>query len=533
MIDYNSALKIHARYAAYNKMKMHPFQQETLEAVSRDDIQIIIVEAPVGSGKSRIMRNIALDPNRKNPFILTYPTKILMETQLQSLKNEGINLTVWPYDLPKPGYIQAFNYSTDALIKYMKKNALTVSPDRSSLWQKVLFTHQGMGGPFIMITTPDVLWLLFIAEVYRPANKLQNYLQNAIVVFDEFHLYYGLDTFPDLIQKLLSTVAKKIILLSATPILSETLKHLKNIYSTKVITFEESENKDGRIFNYPLRIFIHTFQHTDINEEENVMRHILHGLPTPTAIIMDSVFRLAHIRKKFAENPISGLIIKEWSGRLKEEVNGLKVGDIILGTSSIEVGIDMVFKSAIIEAWEWPATIQRLGRIGRHAEGVVHLFTRSRDLEIAIGEKTEWGRTEFEQQVLKAGLVDPRIESIHGSGFRGRSFPMLMYDEDLKEAILYSEQILCYYEVSDRDEYWQEKSINEKRKFLEKELKLPRDHVEELLLNDALVPWYGVLKGTLSNKYHRIEYLRFDPHENELIIQTASDSFAFYGRQNG
>jgi len=529
----NFTIKIASRSAPYDERQMHPFQRRTLNAVSRNDSQIIIVEAPVGSGKSRIVRDIALDPCRKNPVILTYPTKILMEAQLSSLKNEAKNLKIWPDDLPKYGSIQAFNYSTDALIRYMTKKGITAPPDRGSLWQKVLFTHEGMGGPFLLVTTPDVLWLLFIAEVYRPANKLQNYLQNAIVVFDEFHLYYGLDTFPDLIQKLLNTVAQKIILLSATPILSETLYQMQQLFVTEVISFEESNQGAGRIFNYPIKINIHTFRHTNIDEAEQEMRHVLQDLPTPAAIIMDSVFRLAHLRKRFLANPISGLRFKEWSGRLKEGHAALKEGDVILGTSSIEVGIDMVFKGAIIEAWEWPSTIQRLGRIGRHAEGVAHLFTRSRDLEIALGDKTEWGRTEFEQQVLKAGLIDPRTESIHGSGFRGRNFPMLMYDEELKEAILYSEQILCQYNVTDREEYWQEKSLDEKRNFLKRELRLRNETVEELLLNDALVPWYGVLKGTLSDKYYRIEHLRFDPHENELTIQTANDSFAFYGRQNG
>ncbi len=529
----NSAIKILGRIAPYNEKKFHPFQQKTLEALFDDQSKIIVVEAPVGSGKSRIIREIAIDPNRSNPIILTYPTKILMETQLASLKNETKNLSVWPDDTPQANAIQAFNYSTDALIRYMRKMNMTAPPDRSSLWQKVLFTQEGMGGPFLLITTPDVLWLLFVAEVYRPANKLQNYLQNAIVVFDEFHLYFGLDTFSELVEKLLKTVAKKVVLLSATPILSETLHQLQQRFPTEFINFEESQQSEGRIFNYPIEVIIHSFRHTNIDEAEQVMRQVLIDLPTPAAIIMDSVFRLAHLKKRFLTDPIPGFHLKEWSGRIKEDHGGLKEGDVILGTSSIEVGIDMIFKGAIIEAWEWPSTIQRLGRIGRHGEGVAHLFTRSRDLEIAVGDKTEWGRTEFEQVVLKAGLMDPRAERIRGGGFRGRSFPMLMYDEELREAILYSEQILCQYDISDSDEYWQEKSLEQKRKFLKRELRLPDERVEELLLNDALVPWYGVLKGTLSDKYHRIEYLRFDPHKNELTIQTATDSFAFYGRQNG
>lgn len=319
----NSSNQIQARRAPWDEGKMHPFQRQTLYAVSKEESQIIIVEAPVGAGKSRIVRDIATNMHRTEPVILTYPTKILMETQLASLKEEAKTLTVWPDDQPKSGSIQAFNYSTDALVRFMRRHNMTVPPDRSSLWQKVLFTHEGMGLPFLMVTTPDVLWLLFIAEVYRPANKLQNYLQNAIVVFDEFHLYFGLDTFPELIEKLLNTVARKIILLSATPIISETLNQLQQRFTTEVIAFEESQQGESRIFNYPLRLYIHTFRHTNIDEAEEEIRKVLQDLPTPAAIIMDSVFRLAHLRKRFLENPVSGFHFKEWSGRFKEEHGSL------------------------------------------------------------------------------------------------------------------------------------------------------------------------------------------------------------------
>jgi len=527
--------KIHidSRSAVLGPNSLHPFQAKTLEVIRDTKVRLLIVEAPVGAGKSRIVRKIALDPDRKDPIILTYPTKILMETQLATLKKEVTTLSVWPDDQLQAGGVQAFNYSTDALVRFMRRQNMTVPPDRSVLWQKVLFTQEGMGGALLLVTTPDVLWLLFIGEVYRPANRFQNYLQNAIVVFDEFHLYYNLETFPELVKKLLETVAQKVILLSATPIVSDTLYRLQQQFSTKVVKFEEGGNGNRRVFNYPLEVYIHTFPHTKIEKAEEKIRSVLQGLPTPAAIIMDSVFRLAHLRRRLLSNLPQDRCISEWSGRLKEMHGALKEGDIIMGTSSIEVGIDMVFHGAIIEAWEWPSTIQRLGRVGRHASGEVHLFSRSRDLAIAVGNRTKWGRTEFEQEVLRVGLVDPRVEKIYSGGFRGQSFPFLMYDLDLQEAILYDEHILCQYEVSNIEEYWQEYSLHEKREYLKKQLGLMDDRVEELLLYDALIPWWGVLQGTLNDRYNRIEYLRFDSHEKELTIQTSSDSFAFYGRQDG
>ena len=63
----------------------------------------------------------------------------------------------------------------------------------------------------------------------------------------------------------------------------------------------------------------------------------------------------------------SGLELGQWSGLRKDRVD-LNDRTVILGTSAIEVGIDMKFRSLVMEASYWPSAIQRLGRVGRFGE---------------------------------------------------------------------------------------------------------------------------------------------------------------------
>ena len=83
--------------------RTRPFQKETLEAIKSSDTKIILVEAPVGSGKSYIIRNLIMDEYfRRKAIVLTYPTKILMDAQVgamkRDLKKDGAEVSVWPED---------------------------------------------------------------------------------------------------------------------------------------------------------------------------------------------------------------------------------------------------------------------------------------------------------------------------------------------------------------------------------------------------------------------------------------------------
>jgi superfamily II DNA or RNA helicase len=75
---------------------LRPFQKTALD-VLRSEARLIMVEAPVGAGKSYIIRRIVEDDHLSGrPIILTYPTKILMTAQINALKKEIKSINHWP-----------------------------------------------------------------------------------------------------------------------------------------------------------------------------------------------------------------------------------------------------------------------------------------------------------------------------------------------------------------------------------------------------------------------------------------------------
>src|SRR5437773_237729 len=79
---------------------LHPFQRQVAEVLATSEARVLCVEAPVGSGKSRVIRSLLEKPGDGRLLVLTYPTKILMLAQVNALRKEvaasGRDICVWP-----------------------------------------------------------------------------------------------------------------------------------------------------------------------------------------------------------------------------------------------------------------------------------------------------------------------------------------------------------------------------------------------------------------------------------------------------
>ncbi len=521
---------ISPRYVKENN-GYRPFQLKTIESVKNSNTNLIIVEAPVGAGKSFIMRKLLKEKFfERTPIIFLYPTKILMEAQISSIKNElGNDARIWPYEEFESCKINLFLYSTDSLVKYMKKKNLEKIQDKGKLLYSLFTDLQWQSKYGAVVTSPDVLYLI-VKGAYNNSNKILNHLQNSLIVFDEFHCYYGLTSFPFLVEELLSKIANKILFLSATLIMSEEFKQLAEKYKYNIshITFADSlGDKNDVCFNYQLDTKIKSFKITDLNLTENSVMEEIERVKFPVAIISDSIFRLRHIEMRLRKKEkLKNIKIVEWSGMKKEEKLQLDDKTLVLGTSSIEVGIDMNFKSLIFEATYWPSAIQRLGRVGRKEEGEAIIFTR-KDFSPFIKNKTLC-RNEFED-ILKEILNNPKEEIGDEFSFRGESFKFLIYDEDLKESFIYNENIFAIYYIDDFIDDWQTKEEKEKKKVLIEEFGIEEEQANDIILYDRILPLWGLIKGKLRNEY---EYLS----KNDIIYPTQESKelhikgYVFYGK---
>ena len=521
------SLQILPRYVKEN-YGYRPFQLKIIEAVKNGNDNLIIVDAPVGAGKSFVMRKLLEEKIfERSPIIFLYPTKILMEAQISSIKRElEDNIRIWPYEKFEPHKTNLFLYSTDSLVKYMKLNNLEKIGEKGELLYRLFIDIQWQSKSGAVVTSPDVLYLL-VKGTYTNSKKILNCLQNALIIFDEFHCYYGLNTFSFLMEELLSKIANKIILLSATPIFSEELNELTKKYDSIFITFDTSIGNDKDVcFNYGLDTQIFSFKISDLDLCEKFLIEKLKELKFPAAIIFDSIFRLRHIEKRFKNNSIFNSIkIVEWSGMKKSENFDLDSKTLVLGTSSIEVGIDMNFKSLIFEATYWPSAIQRLGRVGRREKSEAVIFTR-KDFTPFI-EKNILERNEFEN-ILKEVLNDPKEEMGDDFLFRGQSFKFLIYDEDLKESFIYNENVFAMYEIHDFIDDWQQKTEKEKKEILINEFGIEEEKARDIILYDKILPIWGLLKGKIKDNYEFLscgDIIYPTKNRKELHIK----GFVFYG----
>lgn len=487
--------------------------------------RIIIVEAPVGAGKSFILRRVIEDHRFcRKPIILTYPTKVLMNTQINVLKKELRNVRHWPDDPGQSGEVTLFEYSSDSLVRFLKTNKDLLRLDKSELINTVLRNHQFYSSRNIIVTTPDVLHLIK-KGYYRGSQRIQALLNKALVFFDEFHLYSSLSNFAPLVEWLADSVADKVIFLSATPVISKEMDAILKKYPHEIIGFQGSVGCfSDRVFNYPLTLHIEECRYTKKEVVLDRLKRYIPSLTKPVAIVFDSIFRLRHIKPLIKAEFGNDLNIVEYSG-MKKDSSRFPKETIILGTSSIEVGIELPIKSLITEASFWTSAIQRIGRVGRLEKGEIVLLTRKR-LSPFVRGADELSRNELEENVLKQAMKESSGAMVSGEMFRGDSHPFLVIDKSTGLIMPYTEAIFAMFDIdSDFVSNWRKLDKVQKKTILKSEYRISPDAVEDVLVRDMLFPFWGVVSGRLKEDYERVVT---ELEDNELHIHLTNTGKDFY-----
>ncbi len=504
--------------------RLRPFQKAVLDSL-KSKARLITVEAPVGAGKSYIIRRIVEDEHLSGrPIILTYPTKILMNAQVNALKREFQNIKHWPDEPEISGAITLFEYSSDALVRYLKKYPEILKLDKSEIINQVLRSHQFSSARNIIVTTPDVLHIIKKGW-YRGSQRVEALLNKAIVVFDEFHLYAGLKNFAPLIEWLTDSIADKIIFLSATPTTNEDIQNIWLKYPNELVEFKNSVGEaSDRMFNYPLQLHVEECKYTRTDVMIEQLRKYLLALPKPIAMIFDSVFRLRHLKPLLEKEFGNQLHIMEYSGMKKDQLNFDK-NTVILGTASVEVGIEMPIKSLITEASYWTSAIQRLGRVGRLENGEAVLLTRKRLTPFLKGKEI-LTRNELEQDILKSALKESMGSIVSGEMFRGDSYSFLVIDREYNLVMPYSEAVFAMFDIkNDFVTNWQRLDHKQKRDILKDDYRLSNDMIEDVLIRDRIIPFWGVVCGKLKSEY---ENVATELTDNELIIRLINSGKTYY-----
>lgn len=278
---------------------------------------------------------------------------------------------------------------------------------------------------------------------------VQKMLPNSVVVFDEYHL---LARFPSFWRMLgwLRRFGAQVLLMSGTPRMD-----LLAGRDFRVVDFDDKEmgvvarpGESSVIFNQALEVTVQCETFTDsLAYPARLCREVRSRLqdwdanaPGPAVVILESVNRANVVMNYLNRQGLRGRV-HLWTGPDKSAVlqSVLRKGKlpkdaIVIGTSAIELGVDLPFRNGIFEARFQDSLLQRIGRIGRMgsaAKGeqhhaVVLIHKKSLAANVLPGRAIE--RSELPELLAALTGLTPRMndQDYEGLWLRGSSMSEFM-----------------------------------------------------------------------------------------------------------
>jgi len=385
------------------KITLMEYQEEILE----DDKKIIAVDAPTGSGKTLAMLKKAIDSTDKGGTALfLYPTNELLNDQIESFKQllslMGYNYSLFEAEegIDESSEITIFPISGEHLDLMARGKA------KGTLIRDRLNSPEIADSKLLILSNIDFIYNIIKDSYHQSELIYQDFYNNLqFVAVDELHLYNG-TMFLSLLYSL-KPIEKRI-----NSLVLSTATHLKNLdVLIKSLSSEKSiikaEEGNGRIVRYNTELeltcfgsdaYLSTDEHADsvLNKLENLLGKCANILCVFNSIIFaEKVSDLIEKRTGEEVGRIHGFVPK----KVREEMRKKR---IIVGTSSIEVGVDFDVEGLIFEANTAPSFIQRFGRVGRHRNGFAVAITpyyEYENLKKELNEQVHY--KELEQKIRK------------------------------------------------------------------------------------------------------------------------------------
>ncbi|TFE67816.1 type I-D CRISPR-associated helicase Cas3' [Methylacidiphilum caldifontis] len=343
--------------------KLRNHQIETFNYFFNDNISIIFNSAITGDGKSFSVL-LPLICNKNLNALMIYPTNELINDQFVKLdKYPGLDNVL-------KDKLYGENISKLIMEAYFFERPLAV--------QSFLKIQ-------LLLTNPDLFHLLTSLN-YGWKSHLKDKLSHLVAinfdyyVFDEFHTY-STDQIVSILNDLIFLISrtgeqKKVIFLSATPkdyVLS-LIRRLGGGVAQVMGSYSDEQKEDWDQILQPVDLCIDGLTES-VNAENwirnnvSLIKNFFNDFPNSKgAVIVDSVASAKQL-KEFLKNKLNGLRIIENTGltnRIERSRLALEDFDIVVATSTVDVGIDFSINFLIFEAKTAGHFIQRLGRVGRH-----------------------------------------------------------------------------------------------------------------------------------------------------------------------
>ena len=248
----------------------------------------------------------------------------------------------------------------------------------------------------IVLINPDILYLLYSLR-YRGSTEILALFQAfETIVFDEFHLYNGVELAHVLFLIFLAQrmgAFQRVVLLSATPneevktYLDRLLNPLVIDASVKVpnpVCGKRAVAHDVELNALPVAKNVVETAETQVLELQGELYQLQTenrdannmGDYVPCVVILNSVVNAIALEDALVEAGIPRTEIAPIRGLSARSSRDVRGKTLVIGTAAIEVGIDFKTDYLVFEAGDRASFMQRFGRLGRHNTGQAFLLAK-------------------------------------------------------------------------------------------------------------------------------------------------------------
>jgi len=354
-------------------------QVETYEALQDPTIDVVFNTAMTGDGKS-LAAYLAAMINCTSTLAM-YPTNELARDQEKQVR----------------GYKALFKPEKDPQIYRLNAAILEDFITTNKLSSKLAGLCDRADNSEILLTNPDIFHYIHDFRYLRrnkegkgdnPDRLFAKIDDNyKLFIFDEFHIFSS-PQIASVINAILlikhTFIGKKFLFLSATPndlledFLSKAGLRYRIIDPVKQGGYRFAAGDNWRQISYPINLTFPQKLEPNLrssynwiveNAETTILKFFQDNPGSKGAIILNSIAAVKTLVPKFKAifEPL-GLKVRENTGLTGETEKSKSVedADLLLGTSTIDVGVDFRINFLVFEAADAGNFIQRFGRLGRH-----------------------------------------------------------------------------------------------------------------------------------------------------------------------
>jgi CRISPR-associated endonuclease/helicase Cas3 len=360
-------------------IRPYEHQVQTFNYLSEPEVEVVFNCVVTGGGKSLAAFSRGLLSQSPMPTLALYPTNELGRDQASQLEN----------------YVEQFHLSPRPRVCRLSADLLAAAAAKAGVTRQTELITRFQESEIILTNTDIYHYILnlYYLRATDTRDKVFPRLVNNFdsVIFDEFHLFRTPQAV-SVINAILLTrrVAgpgrKKFLFLSATP-----SNLLRAFFEKAEVKYHVIESEYRHLCKEDLELFDEQFRNewrriahsVDLNlvvPESGAERWIVENIDTVItdffrrnpgskgAVILNAVAAAKRIARALKERLAAhGITVGENTGFSTESERATSYQtDILVGTSTIDVGVDFKVNLLLFEAVDASSFIQRFGRLGRH-----------------------------------------------------------------------------------------------------------------------------------------------------------------------